>query len=691
MAATRSVLGRAMSDDNFLRSIIEGGGAEPMRVLLGRQDPSAKTFLKNLTRFHRLKRRLDAVADDIVSEAFLENSKYASVADADLRQAEGGVAFHVANADRAYAPLAKLIASAVEAAGLSADSQPDSFIEIAANGDALYTSATLGPRKTEARIVEKTAAEYDGDHRRCVDIARATIVVDTEKQLVRVFDALLATGKVRRLKNRFTRPSFNGYRDALFNLGLDLGGGVVHVVEVQVHLSPILESKAEAHEYYGFFRRYFHGNMGACDACMALLDKVVGRQTFSVRLLERAAESDDASDLRALAELFDHKCSQYGVALIFRKRLCAVEAGSASRAGPAGGRALSTALNALASQLRKVACYEDADRCARHAVAMSRAALAEPEAVLGPDIAAGLREQGATELTRGRLEKADAALSESLAVYERARGGRTGHPHRGRTLLYLAMLRKEQARYADGLVYAERAVEDLSENPPKLAQALTVMGTIHQHLGQDAASLACYERGFEIRRRAIGVEHPDTAETLRKLATAKRRLGDLAGSSSGYARAYKVFAKANGDRHPDTVKVLADHAECELARGDAASAKALASRARAAAVSLFGDDAAAHLLVRETAAILGAIASFQGDYAGARKLIEPAAAVEAGLGMPPTFRATLLVNDARERRANGESPDRVAEPAREALAIFKAAFRTNDEIALATSFLPEGP
>jgi len=147
-----------------------------------------------------------------------------------------------------------------------------------------------------------------------VDVARSTIVVDTEEQLSGVFTYLLDKCDVVRLKNRFARPSFNGYRDALFNLAVALPDRPPHIVEVQVHLSPILEKKAEAHEYYAFFRRHFHGNMASCDDCMRLLDEcldgVGGHTLFSVKMLEDVALSSDVAKLDALADLFEHRCSK---------------------------------------------------------------------------------------------------------------------------------------------------------------------------------------------------------------------------------------------------------------------------------------------------------------------------------------------------------------------------------------------
>ena len=58
MSAARSRLEHAISEGQLLSSL---DNASSIRDLLGQQDLQAKTFLKNLTRFHRLKQRLDAL------------------------------------------------------------------------------------------------------------------------------------------------------------------------------------------------------------------------------------------------------------------------------------------------------------------------------------------------------------------------------------------------------------------------------------------------------------------------------------------------------------------------------------------------------------------------------------------------------------------------------------------------------
>ena len=114
--------------------------------------------------------------------------------------------------------------------------------------------------------------------------------VDTEGQLISVAEALARGGdgsvaldggairtaggdvyEVVRLKNRFSEPLFNGYRDALYSVRVQIAPGVWHVCEMQLHLRDVrdLAREQRTHAHYEYFRSYFAGNrMGAADDAM---------------------------------------------------------------------------------------------------------------------------------------------------------------------------------------------------------------------------------------------------------------------------------------------------------------------------------------------------------------------------------------------------------------------------------------
>ena len=67
--------------------------------------------------------------------------------------------------------------------------------------DQAYKRLTIAPLKSRKRCGEKANDDYGDDAGRLVDILRASIVVDTEEQLIAVAEALGGL-KVVRLKNR---------------------------------------------------------------------------------------------------------------------------------------------------------------------------------------------------------------------------------------------------------------------------------------------------------------------------------------------------------------------------------------------------------------------------------------------------------------------------------------------------------
>ena len=75
-----------------------------------------------------------------------------------------------------------------------------------------------------------------------------------------------------------------------------------------------------------------------------------------------------------------------------------------------------------------------------------------------------------------------------------------------------------------------------------------------------------------------------------------------------------------------------------------------------------------------------------GDHAAALATLRPAADAEAELGMPPRFRAAVLLAEARKLRDEGLGQD-ASDAARDALAILDATFRPEDEKAVARAMV----
>jgi hypothetical protein len=105
----------------------------------------------------------------------------------------------------------------------------------------------IAPPKSEKRAAEKVEADYGGDWSRLVDGSRCTVAVDTLDEVNEILDRLHASGMVvAREKDRFKKPTSEGYRDRLLNIRLANGT----VAELQVHVKPMTAAKALGHDDY---------------------------------------------------------------------------------------------------------------------------------------------------------------------------------------------------------------------------------------------------------------------------------------------------------------------------------------------------------------------------------------------------------------------------------------------------------
>ena len=683
-------LQRALSVNTALRTM--GKDGESLRELLGEQDLASKTFLKNLTlppaetearpSRPRSCRRRSAGSDVPGAEA-----AQPPLPSDDLDEL-------LACGAAALPELEALVGDAVRKAGLQPRAQPNTFIEIAQGGDELYTAATLGPLKTRERCAEKATNEYGGDVRRLVDICRASVVVDTEDQLEAVFRHLLADpASVIRLKNRFANPSFNGYRDALFTVRLDLPQGGSHLAEVQVHLSPILELKAEAHVYYDFFRRHFHGNMESCDVCMKLLDGVVGRDEFSVDTLEKVARSRDVARLAMMGRLFDVHCQQYQIAKLFLVRCAQVE-------GERGGSGYPYALRNVGEICQKTGDDDETEKWLRRSIEVSRNALAQPAATLGPDLAAGLSILGNMLTQRGDHAGAEKALLESTSsrrvvraasvrrswawCYQRNWAARPARP-RGRrpptdgpSGRAAPPGQRRRARVYDEQEHAksgkrhrarrQRLQHGLRADDPR--HVATPGRTVRR---RRRTLTKCYKSA----RRPSVATTPSTAVALRKRGTP----GDICESRRSKTVAWptRIFIKY-GEESSDAIKAMTEMAEvCLCIPGELDAAEGYSRRAHTAACKRF-EDADDHVVLQEARATLGRVHSARGRHEQAFELL---GRFETASGDRERHRASFLIAKARAAPRDGKFRELVEE----ALRIREKKWRPEDELAEARALL----
>ncbi len=110
----------------------------------------------------------------------------------------------------------------------------------------------LAPMKGEKRATEKVNSDYGGDWSKLLDVARASIVVDSYDDVEKAVAKLRQNGTTfaRKPKDRMTTPTDAGYRDILTNVKLPNG----IVGELQILVKPMMKAKLQGHHQYEISR-----------------------------------------------------------------------------------------------------------------------------------------------------------------------------------------------------------------------------------------------------------------------------------------------------------------------------------------------------------------------------------------------------------------------------------------------------
>ncbi|MEO5376095.1 MAG: tetratricopeptide repeat protein, partial [Alphaproteobacteria bacterium] len=77
-------------------------------------------------------------------------------------------------------------------------------------------------------------------------------------------------------------------------------------------------------------------------------------------------------------------------------------------------------------------------------------------------------------------------------------------------------------------------------------------GTLRSQ-GDLAGARALQEQALAVRRRVLGVEHPDTLTSMSNLAETLRSQGDLAGARALEEQVLAVRRRVLGEEHPVTL------------------------------------------------------------------------------------------------------------------------------------------
>jgi serine/threonine-protein kinase len=115
----------------------------------------------------------------------------------------------------------------------------------------------------------------------------------------------------------------------------------------------------------------------------------------------------------------------------------------------------------------------------------------------------------------------------------------------------------------------------LQDKPEIQSALLTAIGNAYFNLGLYAEAEQQHRLAFEVRRRALGPEHPDTLQSAGALANCYARQGGLAEAEALYRETVRGLERVAGSEHRDTLKAKNNLASVIGAMGRHAEAEAL--------------------------------------------------------------------------------------------------------------------
>ncbi len=208
-----------------------------------------------------------------------------------------------------------------------------------------------------------------------------------------------------------------------------------------------------------------------------------------------------------------------------------------------------TLMNVLGVAYTNLASYESAESALSKALESRRAVGNDAEA-----LATNHNDLGDVLNTQARYKEAIAQYEAALEIVERELS--TDHPQKSRALAGQGMARLGMRDYdaAEPLIRQAVAIDleaGRGADDPRLADTLTEFGTILWRRHAFDAAEKQFRRALDIRRLALGNDHPDTTVAVNNLATVLVEQGDLDGALPLFNEALEMNEKVLGSEHPE--------------------------------------------------------------------------------------------------------------------------------------------
>jgi len=215
---------------------------------------------------------------------------------------------------------------------------------------------------------------------------------------------------------------------------------------------------------------------------------------------------------------------------------------------------------------------------------------------------------------------------------------------------------------------AERIETELADQPTLQGRLMDVMGNVFTSLGLYADAEPLLRRSLDLRRGALGEEHPDVATSLHSLAWLFRAQGRLEEGLLLAQEAVEIREATLGPDSRETATSLQVLGMIQRDRGEFEPAQINLERSLEIREAALGPD---HIEVSSSLYHLGWLSLRQGDYAGAQAFYERACAIAEKELDPFDWTLGWCFNDLAVVSSNLGESEAAQEYYERALAIFE--------------------
>jgi tetratricopeptide (TPR) repeat protein len=273
----------------------------------------------------------------------------------------------------------------------------------------------------------------------------------------------------------------------------------------------------------------------------------------------------------------------------------------------------------------------------------------------------------------GNLERADTLLRDAL-VQRRALHGETSADV-GSSLVALALLRTQQAQYADAesLARAGIAVSSatLPRDHPQVAEGTEVLGRILSEKGDYKAAITVLEDAVR-RRGAADTASAEYASALYELASAQFYAGNHDASDSLNRVVLALHRRIHGQQHPSVSDDLINLGAGQQERANYPEAERFYREALAITVGHYGQD---HYKTAANLTMLGRNLVMQNRFDEATQVLRQALAVRERVYGPMHPAVASTVNEIGSVALQQSRYDEAADAYRRMIRIYQAVHR----------------